>query len=412
MLFNDPQHDIVQSNEIIALLKNPEVVSFLALHNNENPEKLALKYRNKVDFDLTKLTQILQLYRKASHKIPLWVEHRCALHSKSYEQCTHAEVAEFKARLFNGKSMLDLTSGLGVDDYYFAERFDSVTALEADRSTAEMAAYNHSIMGRPNIKVIDTDCTKFDLTNKYYDLIYVDPDRRPSGNSQVHGVEEYHPNIFEHYSLWLNHSQQLAIKLSPMVDLHVLESNLDHLKQITVISHRNEVKEVLALLEINAPYLGRTAVDIGATQTVMRSGKPEPNEPMVMNTSGAYSIVLEPGRAFIKAQLTQQIAHEYQLEAFSQHSLYLVSNDYVDGFPGRQFRVIERLNPGWKKIKKYLKANKISAINIAQRNYFEDVRSIRQKLGIAEGGNEFLLFTQDYNGNSICLRAQPILTSL
>jgi 16S rRNA G966 N2-methylase RsmD len=412
MLINDPQHDIEQSHEIIAVLKNAEAMAFVHSHLHEPAEELALKYRGKVDFDLTKLTQILQLYARAKHKRPLWVDHKCAMHSKAYEQCTHAEVAAYKASLFTGKTLLDLTSGLGVDDYYLSLRFESVIALESDLVTAQMAAYNHEIMGRKNIDVIHTRCEDFDLNGKSYDVIYVDPDRRPTTNTQVRAVDEYHPNIFEHYTTWLEHADRVAIKLSPMTDLHLLEAQLESLKEILVISYRNEVKEVLAILQKDVMYKGRTAVDIGHSKMLSFSTPKKELTPPNIHTGGAIAFVMEPGRAIIKAQLSEALASRFELKAFMKNGLYFSGDKPLENFPGRQFEVIQQLEVNWKSIKKTLKTNKISAINVAQRNFYDDVRNIRKKLGIAEGGTDFLLFTQDQNGRAICVWAKPISTSL
>ncbi|MBO6515145.1 MAG: methyltransferase [Bacteroidia bacterium] len=406
---NVPPNNIVQSNEIIELLKNPEAIAFLEKHRDESPEHLALKYSGSTDFNLTKLTQILQLYRKAEQKIPEWVASHCALDAKSYAQCTHSAVAQFNASLFQGTNALDMTSGLGVDAYFFAKRFEHITCLESNKTTIDYAQFNAQRLGVSNIDFLHTTAEEFSLEHAY-DLIYLDPDRRPGTDHQVKQIESYSPNIFELQESLLSCAKHVLVKLSPMVDLRYLENHLHHLVAIYVVSYRNEVKEILVHQSKHAAEANSTeriAVDLGPNQTeILRRSQMQPAKPRRYLSQSRY--LIEPSRAIIKSGMSPLFAQSLSLGFLSDNCHYYFNEVLLEHAFVRQFEVIDKMDVSWKKIKKRLKEQDISAINIAQRNFHLDVRGIRNKLKIAEGGTDFLFFSLDRDGKSACYHAIPV----
>ena len=397
---NVPPYNIVQSNEIIELLKNEDALTFLNDNFHKQPDMLSLKYSGKVAFNLTKLTQILQLYRKAQDKLPIWVENRCAMHSKSYEQSSHWKIAEFKSNLMHGKSLLDLTAGLGVDSYYFAQNFDSVSSIEKDKDTHQFAVYNAHQLNTPNITNIHLDLADFEFKQRY-DVIYLDPDRRVTDERALGNIGAYSPNILEWHKKWLQHTDNLLIKLSPMVDISYLENTFELLDTTFVISYKNEVKEILIHLK-NKPSSTKTrfAVDINSAKTVTYSGTPASKNVFQPHDSGKY--LYEPSKALIKSGLAQSYCTNIGLAPTHTGGLYFVSDEDFSAFMGRQFEIINRLECNWKTIKKYLKSNGIKQIQITQRHFFDSVKSIREKIKIPEGGNTFLQFTKDNNDKPLC----------
>ncbi|MFT5512084.1 MAG: 16S rRNA G966 N2-methylase RsmD [Bacteroidia bacterium] len=398
-MINAPLHDIVQSNEIIELLKNKEAIAFLTTHIKEKPDYLALKYKGKVGFDISKLTQILQLYQKAQDKIPLWVKRQCAMHAKSYAQCSHWKIAEFKSSLFNGNYLLDLTGGLGVDSYYFSQSFKHIVSLEKDTETHQFAVHNGLKLGISNTAFINASLEDFAF-ERQYDLIYLDPDRRVLEKRLLGDFESYSPNIVQGQDKWLQHANNLLIKLSPMVDLTQIENTFRNLKATYVIGYKNEVKEILIHLVKNEFHSAtRYAVDISADKTTeFTVDERVPN--LSPNSDGSF--LLEPSKSLIKSGLAHSYCAEQGLHPIHPNGLYYLSDSIYEGFMGRQFRVLEKLPCNWKIIKKYIKSNKLKSIQITQRQFYEDVKSIRKKLKITEGGDTFLQFTIDHNGQAVC----------
>lgn len=402
---NVPPNNIVQSNEIIELLKNPAALKFLDENFDEQPDLLALKYSGKLDFNLTKLTQILHLYHKAKHKIPLWVEKRCAMHDKSYAQCSHWEVAHYKSCQVGGHKLLDLTGGLGVDSYYFSLVFDEVTCVERDQLTHEFAQHNAFKLGANNIKFVHSDAHSFTF-NDHYDVIYVDPDRRTETGRILGDIEAYSPNIVEEHKKWLQHADSVLVKLSPMVDLNLLEKTFENLEEVFVIGYKNEVKEILIRLvneDISSPK--RYSVNILPDEIYQIT-----YDTIFINTPtkahGSY--LLEPSKPLIKSGLAHVYCHDKGLAPIQQNGYYYLNDEMLEGFDGRQFKIITTLDSNWKTIKKYLKTKKIASIEIAQRHFFDDVATIRKKLKIKAGGNSLLHFTTNGEGKALCFHTERI----
>lgn len=405
---NVPPHDIVQSNEIIELLKNEDALTFLNENFDEQPDLLSLKYSGKVNFNLTKLTQILHLYHKAKSKIPIWVENRCAMHEKSYAQCSHWEVAHFKSTLFSGKSALDLTGGLGVDSYYLSSSFNQVTCLERDKTTHQFATFNSRKLNANNILYVHADVDNFEF-NDHYDLIYVDPDRRKDDTRILGDIEAYSPNIVVGQEKWLNYSDSVVVKLSPMVDLTLLENTFFNLKDIYVIGYKNEVKEILIhLTKDNIAGPKRYAVNILNNKIHKFTSSTKTTN---SGTNEAGDILLEPSKPLIKAGLSHAYCEGIGLCPIINNGHYYLHKEPLLDFDGRQFKIIKALDGNWKTISKYLKSNKIKSIEIAQRHFYEDVKSIRKKLKVNEGGKTSLHFTVNKDGKALCLHTERITTT-
>lgn len=403
---NVPPHNIVQSNEIIELLKNEDARAFLNEHFLEPPDLLSLKYSGKVPFDITKLTQILHLYQKAKDKIPLWVEKRCAMNDKSYAQCSHWEVAQFKSNLVSGNKLLDLTGGLGVDSYYFSRVFDKVTSVERDLTTHQYAKHNATRLTTNNIEFIHGDSDSFTF-DTHYDVIYVDPDRRNDAGRILGDIEAYSPNIVEEYPKWLKHAESILVKLSPMVDLTLLEQTFQNLAEVFVIGYKNEVKEILILL-INTKVQSTTRFSVNILpDRIYQISYDLPFSNALTNETGSY--LLEPSKPLIKSGLSHAYCHDLGIHPIISNGLYYLNDTIIPGFDGRQFRIIATLDGNWKSIKKYLKTLAIDHIEIAQRHFFDDVATIRKKLKIKAGGKTSLHFTVNSAGKALCFHTERII---
>ncbi len=401
----------MQRNKIIALLHDKEAVDFLFTHWDEVPDNLALRYADKVSFDLKSLCQLLHLYHKAETKLPTWVNKRCALSSKAYEQSTSERVAAFKSELFSGELLVDLTAGLGVDSFYFSQSFDHVISVEKDPSLFEIAVYNAQKLESKNLQLINDDGINFSqYLSRKPDLIYLDPDRRPDGNSKVVKLSEYLPNIIEIKDKLFEHTDRILIKISPMVDLTYLKLSLPESSDIWIISEHNEVKEVLVLLnKISKPPLVH-AVDLHNTGSDFYSQKKLHQNPTI-HEEERISYLFEPSKALIKAGLVSQYATEFGLKQIHPQTNYFAVTSADAAKFGRTFRVLEEWSVNWKQIKKQLNSLNIKRLSISKRNFPESVKSIRKRLAIEEGGDYSLLFATKSNETKVCFLTERIIES-
>ena len=144
-----------------------EFAQFILQHDGEDPAQLALarsRFAGEVaDFDLALTT--LEVRRKLRDKVPEWY----AVPSLRFplrvsgEQCSSSATARYKASvaspytesasLVHGRRIADLTGGLGVDSWAFAQVFDEVLYNEMRPELADAAAHNFRELGVSNITV-------------------------------------------------------------------------------------------------------------------------------------------------------------------------------------------------------------------------------------------------------------------
>ena len=134
---------------------------------------------------------------KIKDKVPSWFNYNLMLpRPVSIEQASSEHTARFKASLFSGEQMADLTGGTGIDTYFFAQAFKQVDYVEQNPELVERAKYNFHILGRSNIACHAADAAAFLQKNTTrYDLLYLDPARRDLQQRRVIRLEDYHPNI-------------------------------------------------------------------------------------------------------------------------------------------------------------------------------------------------------------------------
>lgn len=399
----------MQRNTIIELLEQPRVVDFIDDYFDVSPDLLVLRHKGRFDFDISGVAQLLHLYHKAKNKLPTWVHKRCALDAKTFEQSTSEAIAIFKASLFGGELLIDLTSGLGVDATAFSKTFNTVIAFDQSPLVCSLFSFNLERMGIKNVKVFNNSSSDFaQYVSTRPDLIYLDPDRRPNDVGRKILLEAYHPNIIEIRHNLLEISERVLVKLSPMVDLNYVRTRLPEVSKVWVISERNEVKEVLVLLERLSTDLLITAADIMNDEVKTFSGGIQETLNLTENIS-AYNYLFEPGKAIIKSGLSEQYAFELGLTGLANQSHYYLSNEVKFSAIGRWFEIIMVLPVQWKLIVRTLKQEKISAVSVAKRYFPESVEVIKKRLKLKDGGDKMLLFTTLQNGEKRCFLVKRLL---
>jgi len=215
---------------------------------------LALAKKNP-ELNITLLAQQIEGKNKAKNKIPSWYKNPDIVYPKriSMEQCSSELTAKYKAKLFKGKKMIDLTGGFGVDCYFMSKSFEECTYIEENKELQSIVELNFNTLNT-NIKSIRDDGLKALKSNeKYYDLIYLDPDRRDKSNQKKIKLEDYNPNITDNIDLLLKKGKQILIKTSPLLDIKKVLTQIKKIKEVHILSINNECKEVLYI--INNDYL-------------------------------------------------------------------------------------------------------------------------------------------------------------
>ena len=192
---------------------------------------------------------------------------------------------------------------------------------------------------------------------------------------------------------------EVNITIATLIDISIGLKELQHVKSIHIIAVNNEVKELLWILERNYSE----SIQIKTT-----SIKSETNEhfefalenevTLEADYSEPLTYLYEPNAAVMKSGGFKSISKQFNVNKLHKHSHLYTSDELMD-FPGRIFK-IETVVPY---NKKSFKTHNIQKANITTRNFPETVETIRKKLNIKDGGDEYLFFTTNLHNEKICL---------
>jgi hypothetical protein len=338
----------------------------------------------------------LALYPKAIHKLPEFTANYCYLTTKSYEQSSSEPTAKYKASLYQGNTLVDLSAGLGIDDIAFSVKFKKIISVDPDSELNLLAEVNFQKLGIGNIERVTARAEDYITHNLSADLIYIDADRRmnKAGKRSV-ALHDSSPNIPELLNRLFETSTQVLIKLSPLIDITYLKKTLHKIKEIRVISLNNEVKEILVLLDHN--ITGKTeliAVDIKKDGSVREfSGNTENITSPLLSVNQKYFV--EPAASLIKSGLVQQYAEHYGLDILSRNNVFLTTDSLPVDIFGRAFTIINQVPFSKSAFNKYLADTKISQANVSCRNFPVRPDDIKRTFKLSDGGDEYFFFTTD-----------------
>ncbi|MCB9252089.1 MAG: class I SAM-dependent methyltransferase [Flavobacteriales bacterium] len=372
---------------------------FIERHLNSDVKQLALNASKYPDIDVKAAATLISLYQKAKIKLPVHYKFRAALNAKSFEQSTSESVAELKAREMDleSKKILNLCGGLGVDDWAFSTLAKHIDSCEIDPDIHEIALFNLGRLGIKNVKRHLCDGIEFLKTGRRYDLIYLDPDRRP-GEGRVFKLEHCRPDVLSNIERMLSLGGEVWVKLSPLIDLTYLKNTFPQLSRILVISFQEEVKELLICLKISSqknksPQTEAIKISPKGLQK-FKSGKavlkPE------YSSEGQY--LYEPDNSIIKAELAACYAAVNNLKMLGPNTYFFVSDLLLNNFMGRTFKVLQKIVYKPKFIQEYLKMNQIDRADITVRNFLEKPDDLRKRYGLKKPGKNFLFFATDMEG--------------
>jgi hypothetical protein len=231
---------------------HPEVQQFISDHLDDDLSKLILKGSPFKEVTVQELAIQIHGLQKAKTKLPAWYEAEGIIFPPNInlEQTSSEITAKHKASLIEGKSLIDVTGGLGIDAFYFSQNFLEVLHLELDPELSEIAAHNFKKLGKDNIKTISGDGIEFlRNTDCNFDCIFLDPARRDDHGGKVFLLEHCTPDVTENLELFFTKSDNILIKTSPLLDITAGIKELSNLAEVHIVSVNNEVKELLWLLK-------------------------------------------------------------------------------------------------------------------------------------------------------------------
>ena len=389
-------------------LLDTAVQQFLQDNLEADLTRLALKPSPFAQVSARELAEQISGKRIAEKKLPSWYRTAGIIYPPklALEQCSSEATAGYKSRLIRGKRVLDLTGGFGVDSFFFAQTAEQVTHLEPQESLSEIAKHNAAMLGRPNLQFVQGYAEKFlDETTEKWDTIYLDPSRRVAGQ-KVFRLADCEPNVVDLQAKLFSLSRYILLKTAPLLDIRSALTEITQVSEVHVLSVNNEVKELLFLLD--REFQGQEP----QIHCAGLSGDKEQHYAFKLSDEKACELrdyapigqyVYEPDTAWLKAGCFKLISRDYQLGKLHQHTHLYTSEQLVENFPGRTFRILK--NQPYKnfaKEKQHLKAN------VLTRNFPVNTPELQKKHRISDGGTWYLIACTDLYGELRILEAERV----
>ncbi len=380
---------------------------FINENINSKTADLLLKKNHHSDVDIKLLVEQIEAKQRCKTKLPTWFNTEKIYYPNklNIEQTSSEVTAKYKSSLITGNSIIDLTGGFGIDCYYFSEKFKEVTHCEINCELSEIVSHNYKELGVNTIETITNDgISQLLNNNKQYDWVYIDPSRRHDTKGKVFFLKDCLPDVPKHLNTIFNHTNNVMIKTSPLLDISVGISELNYVKTIHIIAVNNEVKELLWILEkgFEAETTIKT-VNINKTAEEMFDFKLNEEQAITTNFSEPLTYLYEPNAAVLKSGGFKSVSKQLNVLKLHQHTHLYTLQELIE-FPGRCFK-IERVLPYNKQL---LKKELHEKANISTRNFPEAVQQIRKKFKIKDGGDTYVFFTTNLHNEKIVIICKKV----
>ena len=347
------------------------------------------------------LVEQLESAKKAKDKLPTWFRSEAIIYPKKLhiEQTSSELTASYKSNIVRVNRIADLSGGFGVDSYYFAKNAVSVDSFEINPELSEIVNHNLKALGVSNIHCYNKDGIEQLLhSDQNYDMIYIDPDRRDAQKKRVYFLSDCRPDVPKHLDELFDKAPLVMLKTAPLLDISQGIKDLKSVKQIIALAVKNELKELLWILENDfkgTPLV--KAVNLESKQLEFSSLlNSEENTKSIPTPVGTY--LYEPNVALLKTGMFKTIAQRFKIGKMHSNT-HLYTSDELIEFPGRVFKINEVLHYN----KKNLKLFENTKANVSCRNFKLSVEQLKKKHRIKDGGAQYLFFTTDLNNQAVVL---------
>lgn len=372
---------------------DPTIQEYIRTNINADLPSLLLKKSPFPEVTMQEIVQQIKGKRVAEKKFPFLLKEGIIFPPQiNLEQASSEKTARYKADLLKGEKFIDLTAGFCIDAFYLSKGFEEVTLVEQNSVLLETVKHNWDVLGR-QARFISGQLEDFLQDNEeHFDVIYLDPARRDQQKNKVFLLEDLSPNILDIQDRLLAISENVVIKLSPLIDLTYLLSVLPSTFRIDIIAVKNDVKEVVIFLS------RRQSNQISCCCVNLESGEP-PFTYTIGDEETAHAEYAEPGKylyipnnAILKAGTFNLVSQRFNLKKLHPNTHFYTSDHREGDFPGR---ILEVECVESKDIKKK------SQFNIISRNHPLKPEEIRKKYQLKDGGEHYLIFTQSKKGKII-----------
>ena len=379
------------------MLTTTEVL-FIQENSAQNPVELALRFKKKPEMDLPKLVKQIQARQKLKDKLPTWIAHPRVYFpaSISLEQSSSELAAQFKAQLIKGK-IIDITGGMGIDSWAFAQAGNKVVYTEIQAELFEISRYNHEILVPQQITHHLSDGISYlQAHHQEFDYVYLDPARRNEQGEKVLLFKDCQPNVIEILPL-IDQGLNLLIKTSPLLDIDRAIQELNGVDEVYVISIKNEVKELLFLkTQKTSLHPNIQVIELGKENKMLFSGNKKEEKECEVNFSACSNYLYEAHPGIMKAGFFK-LMQQFSVNKLSTNTHLYTSEKLVKDFPGKIFQVD---NIGTVDTKWILSQLPEKKAHISTRNFPQNSEELRKRWKLKDGGTKFLYVYQNFEGKN------------
>lgn len=372
---------------------NFEVQKYINANLETDLHSLLLKKSPFEEVSMLEIVQQIKGKNVARKKFPFLLQENIVFPVQlSLEQSSSDKTAIYKSELLEGESFIDLTSGFGIDAYYLSKNFKQISLVEQNSALLEVVKHNWKVLER-NAEFHNQKLEEFLVqNNKTFDVAYLDPARRDLNKNKVFLLEDLSPNILEIQDQLLKMAKKVVIKLSPLIDLKYLVSEVKNLARIDIIAVKNDVKEiVLTMTKDCQSKINCLCINLESDEPCFEYSFGDEE-----NASATFSepekFIYIPNNTILKAGTFNLIAEKFNLKKLHPNTHIYTSDIENKEFPGRVFEMEIVEGKQIKKKEQY---------NIISKNYPLKPEEIKKKYGIKDGGNQYLIFTQSKKGKII-----------
>ncbi len=397
---------------------------FIREYRERDIRQLALQANRFPDVDMPYALDQIQGWQIARRKLPKWAACDGVIFPPhlSMEQCSSEPTAQYKLNLAmewttlnsqlstlncHAPRMTDLTGGFGVDFSFTSCAFAAATYVERNEQLCRIVEHNLPLLGLNNATVVCADAVEYLSTVEPQTMLFLDPARRDEHGAKTVMLADCTPDVVQLLPQLLEKSRFTMLKLSPMLDWHKAVDDLQGtVREVHIVSVGGECKELLLVLstvvesELKVHCADLSTASGSSSLFVYTPGSSAPVANSTFNIQHS-TFLFEPNASIMKAGCFDELAAAYGVSPVSRNSHLFLSDEPVEGFPGRSF-VVERVTTMNKsELRKALVG--IEKANIATRNFPLTVAELRKRLKIKDGGDVYIFATTTAEGEHLLL---------
>lgn len=385
---------------------NTATRDYIKRNQEADTRQLALQRCSDADVDMPLALRQIAGRKAARSKLPSWASNDDILYpiGLSMEQCSSEQTASYKTDLCrrllpscpSPHTLIDLTGGFGVDFTLMSGVFQKATYVEQNADLFAVATSNFVTMGKSVEALCSDGIDYLHQFEGHATIIFLDPARRDIHGGRTYGIADCTPNVLDIKEELLSKADYVILKLSPMLDWHkaVLDLGQQYIKEVHVISVQNECKELLIVMEENAPKDPMLfCVNDDSTFTVALHSQPNQNAHIYQDDPSSLEglFLYEPNASIMKAGCFNEVAAAFGVQPLATNSHLFVSDSPIADFPGREFQVSAISSMNKQELKTTLKG--IQKANVTTRNFPLSVVELRKRLKLADGGTDYIFAT-------------------